>query len=407
MRNAISSACLVLLICLGGSAWAKPKLAILGLEVAPGPTGAVDPAMTQIAKDITKELRQRAQSSASPYVIAPNSSKELTDEKLLMSCDNEAKECMAVIGAGLSADMLLYGRVERKGEVYRVSLKLLDIKAKTIEIGADEMPVGGVVTGVSRRLFAKLIGDGPDGGGTLVVTARSQNGVQIDGSRVLVDEDKKGVLTGGKLTITGLSEGRHVVAIEARGLSRFEATVTVRGGEQSTLDAQLTERDAQVPPTSRSHATLWKVSLGTSLGIAALGGGLAALGYFEQQRNIDKVHVMPDPSTAPKGPTISADDCGDTSDAALADIKRQRMITFDSASADKFRSACKWHTAQIAGFVAVGVGGVAALASLIMLVRDPGPEEQSPTVARGKKAEVAVAPIVSPQVAGATLLVRW
>jgi hypothetical protein len=143
MRKALSSACLVLLICVGGSAWAgKPKLAILGLEVAPGPTGIVDPAMTQVAKDITKELRQRAQSGASAYVVAPNSSKELTDEKLLMSCDNEARECMAMIGAGLAADALLYGHVEKRGDDYRVSLKLLDIKAKTVEIGSDEMPIG-------------------------------------------------------------------------------------------------------------------------------------------------------------------------------------------------------------------------------------------------------------------------
>src|SRR5690349_6728141 len=112
MSKALSSACLVLLICFGGSAWAgKPKIAVLGLEVAPGPTGAVDPEMTQVARDITKELRQRAQSGASPYVIAPNSNKELTDEKLLMSCDNEAASCMVVIGAGLATDLLLYGRV--------------------------------------------------------------------------------------------------------------------------------------------------------------------------------------------------------------------------------------------------------------------------------------------------------
>ncbi|HET7505677.1 MAG TPA: hypothetical protein VFK02_31875 [Kofleriaceae bacterium] len=405
MRKPITSAFLVLLLCLGGSAWAKPKLAILGLEVAPGPTGAVDPAMTQVAKDITKELRQRAQSSASPYVIAPNSSKELTDEKLLMSCDNEAKECMAVIGAGLSADMLLYGRVERKGDVYRVSLKLLDVKARTIDIGADEMPVGGVVTGVSRRLFAKLIGDGPDGGGSLVVSARSQGGTPVDGSRVLIDEDKKGVLTGGKLTVTGLSEGRHVVAIEARGLARFEATVAVRGGEQSTLDALLVERDAP-PSGSHSHATFWKVSLGTSLGIAALGGGLAAFGDYEQQRYSDKVKVTPAPGQTNKN-TISVSDCGDSSPEALSNLTMRRMIVVDETSADHFRTACKWHTANIAGFVVLGAGGAAAIASLIFLIRDPGSEERSEAVTRGKKPEVAIAPIVSPGLAGASLTVRW
>lgn len=161
MNKAISSLCLfVVLICAAGSAWAdKPKLAVLGIEVAPGPGGTVDPAATQVAKDLTNGLRSRAQGGTSPYMLAPNSNKELTDEKLLMSCDNEGRDCMAVIGAGLAADMLIYGRVERKGDQYRITLKLLDVKAKTVTQAADETPVKGSTAGAVSRLYGKLVGE--------------------------------------------------------------------------------------------------------------------------------------------------------------------------------------------------------------------------------------------------------
>src|SRR6185295_15753361 len=87
--------CLGVAISVGGVAHAdKPKIAVLGLEVVPGPAGAIDPGAVLIGKEVTRELRQRVQAPACPYQMAPNSSKELLDEKLLMSCDNEATDCM-------------------------------------------------------------------------------------------------------------------------------------------------------------------------------------------------------------------------------------------------------------------------------------------------------------------------
>jgi hypothetical protein len=403
MVRALSSVCFVLLICFGGSAWGKPKLAILGLEVTPGPTGVVDPAMTQVAKDITKELRQRAQSAACPYVVAPNSSKELTDEKLLMSCDNEAKECMAVIGTGLATDALLYGRVEKKGDVYRVLLKLLDVKAKTLELAGDEMPVGGSVTGVSRRLYSKLIGDNPNGPGALIVNARSKSGAAVDGGKVIIDEDRKGVLAGGRLVVTGLAEGRHVVAIETSGLERFEASVAIRGGEQATLDAVLVDRDAPAP-VSQSHALAWKVSLGTGLAVAAAGGALAFYSW-EKMKDPEVLYAPADGDDAPTvdkpSQLVDVSDCGKTA-AQIAHDKHSKVT--NPAALDH---ACTWRKPNIAGFVVLGVGGAVAIGSLVMLIRDPGSSETAPTGARNKKPEVAIAPILLPDLAGATLSVTW
>jgi PEGA domain-containing protein len=402
MSKALSSICLAFVLCFAGSAWAeKPKLAILGLEVTPGANGTVDPAATQAAKDITKELRSRAQSGASPYVMAPNSSKELTDEKLLMSCDNEAKDCMAVIGAGLAADMLLYGRVEKKGEIYKVSLKLLDVKTKTLDVGSDEMPVGASATGVSKRLYSKLIGDSPTAGGSLVVTARTKGGDVIDGGKVMIDEERKGALAGGKLTVAGVPEGRHVVAIEAGGYRRFEETVTVHSGQPVKLEAILVEREASmsVSASPQSHALRWKVTAGAGLAVAAIGGGMAWYGDDRQQAQNRVLHLKLLPG-ADANARVGGGDCGQPG----MSIMMAKKVTFDTPAFDR---ACHWHTVNVAGFVIAGVGGAVAIASVVFLILDKGSEEKPPTSARSKKSNVAIAPILAPDVAGASLSVTW
>src|SRR5215475_2846263 len=194
--------CLVAAIGPARAAWAdKPRIAVLGLEVAQGPSGGIDASAQLIAREITKELRQRVQSPACPYTMAPNSNKELLDETLLMSCENEAPDCMVLIGAGLASDVLLYGRVEKRGQGFRISLKLLDIKRRQVQPAVDELPGGGGVPGVSRRLYHKLIGTGPGDSGTLVVKARSDNGGAIRGGTVVIDDEPRGQLVNGKLAV--------------------------------------------------------------------------------------------------------------------------------------------------------------------------------------------------------------
>jgi len=398
MAKALSSACLVFLICFGGSAWAKPKIAILGLEAAPGPSGAVDPETTQAAREITKELRQRAQSGASPYTVAPNSSKELTDEKLLMSCDNEAPSCMTVIGAGLAADMLLYGRVERKGEVYRVSLKLLDVKAKTTQAGSDDMPAGGSAAGVSKRLYNKLIGDSPAAGGTLIVKARSQAGAAVTSGTVMVDDERKGDLGTGKLTLAGLAEGRHVIAIEASGYQRFEETLTVHAGEQASLNALLLDKAAASSTTSPQSNTLWKVSLGAGAIVAVAGGVFAYYSYTKQNGWLDAQSLL---LTGPTGHIVDSGDCG----AKHEDILRTKGV--NAFSQDALDRACYWNRRIYIGYGVAAVGALGAVASLILLSRDSGSSETAPTGARGKKPDVAIVPILTPDSAGASFSMRW
>jgi TolB-like protein len=350
MRKALSFACLVLL-CLGGAAWAaKPKIAILGLEVIPGPSGAVEPAVTQLARDITTDLRQRVQSDASPYTLAQNSTRELTDEKLLMSCDNEAASCMAVIGAGLSADFLLYGHIEKRGDVYRISVRLLDVKTKSFQTTGEDIPTGTPVATMSKRLynkvFGKVFGDTPS---PTEVVARPRTPIAPPGATAPIDDG--------------------------------------------------------APAQKPRHSPVWKWSLGAGIALALAGGGLA---YYSNDQMVNHHNVMYAAATIPGTSTLYSDprapdasDCGKSSD----EIRETKHAAVTNPGV--FDRACTWKGRIYAGYIVGGVGALGAVVSLIMLTREPRAAERSPTGTRTKKSGVAVAPIVRPDAAGAVLSVSW
>ncbi len=388
----------------GRAAWAdKPRIAVLGLEVAQGPSGAVDPGAQLIAREITRELRSRVQSPACPYVMAPNSNKELLDEKQLMSCENEEPDCMVVIGAGLASDALLYGRVEKRGQGFRISLKLLDVKRRQVQPAVDELPGGGGVPGVSRRLYRKLIGTGPGGNATLLVKARSDSGSPVRGGTVIIDDEPRGQLVNGRLTVVDVDEGRHTVAINVGGFRRFEEIVTVRGGEQATLDAQLRGLSAtpagaaaplpgagSAPPPeapSLRPSRLWKASLVAGAVTAAAGGAYAWYSFERQQAWV---------------PRVSAD----VKEAACGQDPNTLMASNPTLNLPAFERTCHFHTRIFYGYAIAGVGAAAAVVSLIMLTRDPVASDGHAAAARATPG-LAIAPLIAPDLAGAQIAVAW
>jgi hypothetical protein len=379
---------------IGGTAWGdKPKIAVLGLEAPIGPSGASDPGALVVAREVTRDLRQRVQARTSPYETAPNSDKELSDEKLLMSCETEAPDCMVVIAAGLASDVLLYGRVEKKTGSFRVSLKLLDVKRRSIQTVVDDLPVGGQVSGTSRRLYRRLIGDGPSGNGTLIVKARAETGGAIRLGTVLIDSEPWGQVVGGRATFTEVSDGRHAVAIDAPGFRRFEEIVTVRGGEPATVDAVLHPLPGQrrpgppdgVPRSERS--ALWTWSLVGGVAIVVGGFGFAGYSYVRQQEQLPDVGVK-----------INSDRCDDSDMKLRADFGDQIKVPV-------YRQACTSTSHIYNGFYVAGAGAAIAIVSLIMISRDPAPADSA--AGRGKKPSLAVVPIVAPGVAGAQLTLAW
>ena len=244
--RALSLVCLSLAI-VGGAAraaHAKPTVAILGLEVVDNGAG-VDEKSTKVAKDLTEALRARAKVGTSPYSLAPGSDKDLLEMKVLSGCDNEATACMASMGTELAADKLLYGKLEKQQGGYQVTLRMLDVASKTNEkTTTDIIPTneaaGSDLQRWGKQLYNRLSGASDQG--TLLVKAN------VDRGTVYVDKQVKGSLVGGSVRIAGLSEGSHDIAIEAEGKLRYEAKVTISGGEETTHNAELEANAIKVTP---------------------------------------------------------------------------------------------------------------------------------------------------------------
>lgn len=215
---------------------AKPKIAVLGIEpVDPGAV-ASQQKTTELARALTEALRARAARARAHYDIAPNSNKELTEVKLLSDCFDEGKECMAQIGRDLGADMLLFGKLEKKKDGYAITLRLLNVPKTAFEKQKTQAVAPGDATpaGMERHaieLFGELTGVEIDS--MLIVRANVPTGT------VFVGGVPRGVLVGGRVVVGGLDEGTYRVAVESPGHRRWEGDVLVGRGQRVNLQVHM------------------------------------------------------------------------------------------------------------------------------------------------------------------------
>jgi hypothetical protein len=399
----------LLLLAMGGKAWAggKSPIAILGLEVYDNGSG-IDPETTKAAKEVTSALRDRAKAGTGPYSPVA-SEKELIDEKLLNNCDTEAAVCMAAIGTELQAEAVLYGKIEKITQTnppsYRVSLKLLNVNRKQLVSSTVEtLPLAGATgTGPStyaKAWYAKLVGINT--GGTVVVKAN------IDRGTVMLDEEAKGNLASGTLTLSSVPEGRHTIAIEAKDYQRYEASITVRNGETLSHPATLVEMSKRTakttkttkPPTGEpsskegtvtttSGSNLWKPVF---YGSAVLAAGAAGFSVFAITKSNDEAsQIMGNNAGKPYTQ-------GDCSVSPPLDSDKTHL-----------QNACDWHQRQLIGWVVTGVAGAAAVGAFYMaFIRDRDHSEtRTASGAHRKRRELAITPIITPDGGGATLRFDW
>ena len=289
MTRAFSVTCLSFLLLgrlFGSVAEAgKPNVGVLGVEVVGGEVTAQD---TGVAKELTEGLRARAKAGTGPYQLAPGSDKELIDEKLLKSCDNEAISCMSAIGAELGADWLIYGKIEKQGGAYRVDLKLLNVGRKAMDKSwSENIPVGSSIQAWAKKAYAKLTGQ--NNAGTLIVKVGN-----ADRGTVLIDGTEKGNIVNGKATID-LPPGKYRLSIESQGFQRWEKDITISEDQPTSVPAELDKPivDQRPPPklcdpatsvcentVSRSSGSgKWKGVFYASVAVAAVGAGVWVYGY--------------------------------------------------------------------------------------------------------------------------------
>ncbi len=423
MTRVLSSACvLLLLLGLGGRAWAgKPPIAILGLEVYDN-GGGIDPETTKAAKELTAALRDRAKAGTGPFTPVQGE-KELIDEKLLNNCDSEAPTCMATIGTGLGAEMLMYGKIEKATQsgqgVYRVSIKLLSVTRKQLTASTVEtLPVTDA-TGVRAQMYAKnwyakLAGAGS--GGTLVIRAN------IDRGTVLVDDEIKGTLASGTLTLTGVPEGKRTLAVEAtREYQRYEAQVTVRAGETTTQNVTMVAMpkkvaDMQPAQTITREGTVGQPAPKTNVwkpvfyGSAVVTAAAAGFSIYEivQGRNNASAIARDGAFNTMVGTGSPMKQVGN-SQCNTQDVTNFASSHPGDPDVKHFNDACNNYKYQKVGWVVTGVIGAAAIGSFIMAyLRDGSPSETKVTD-RGhrKHRQLVVTPVATPDGGGATLRFDW
>jgi hypothetical protein len=411
MTRALASACvLLMLLGMGGKAFAgKPQIAILGLEI--DVNSGVDPETTKAAKDLTAALRERPKAGTGPYAAAPSGDKELIDEKLLKNCDSEAPACMASIGAELNAEALMYGKLEKSGNTYKVSLRVLNVarrqlvssKVYTIPIGQTS---GVSATTHARTWYAELVGGAS--GGTLVVKAN------IDRGTVILDEDVRGNLSSGAVTIPNVSEGRHTLAIEAKDYQRYETSITMHDGETVPHSATLQELPKKTPGNPPGEVVgvegkidhppnprnIWK-PIAITAGVLEAGAiSFLAYSYIEERSSAKDIHPM--------------NKIGDVTDTDCGHLKSGVSIGGDGTpvtfNQGKFDDACKFSRWEKYGWIATGVVGVALAGSVVMMViknHDDAAERRTQVGTRRKKRDLAITPVVTPDGGGATLRFDW
>jgi len=133
---------LALVVAFTGRATAedKAKIAILGIEVV----GSIDIDSTTTARNVTSGLRAQVRTNKR-FMLAPNSAKELIDEKVATGCETELADCMSKIGKKLGAPWLLYGKIEKKAKDaapgYQLTLRLLDVEKKSATPWSEWIPL--------------------------------------------------------------------------------------------------------------------------------------------------------------------------------------------------------------------------------------------------------------------------
>lgn len=234
---------LLLLAMMTSVAAAKPKIAILGLEVI----GSLDPEQVRIARSLTNGLRERASAGTGPFELAPNSNKELVDEKLMNNCGTEALVCMAPIGLAMRADYLMWGKIEKVGKGYHVTIKLMRLATKlpmpTFSEIVSVSDIKNDPKGVAKRAYSMMTAT--DEG---TVTVRVAN---ADRATVYLDDQPKGTTASGVLTFQA-PEGKHRLAVVAteKGWQRHEEELVINVGDQRNIPVELIRAEPQKDGTA-------------------------------------------------------------------------------------------------------------------------------------------------------------
>ena len=410
----ILATCLASLPALARSADAKPKVAILGLEVTGN--SATDQKAIRAADDLTKELRREAQRESGPYELAPNSNKTLLDIKMLSECSDEGLKCMSEIGQQMGAERLIYGKLERKKGGYEVTLKLLNTESRKSEgttsavIPFNEATASGSLGRRARSLYGKLIGAPEDGG--LEISSNAERGT------VFVDGEIKTSLSAGSAQVSGLSAGSHTIAIEADGYERYETDVSIGAGDTESLRASLVPLGGEGGGDEEGRPGRgWRIAFWSGVVAAGVGGGgwaYSGLQVLSAQDDVDaasREYSMGDQLTPPPSGGRFSDAC-----VSFESAPSSGLTPADQSAVNRVNDACdrgKQHQ-KLVNFLwmpmtigAAVFSGFAYYKGYVQPKRMSAEREARRHRRRAKERNFVVTPALGPDLIGAGLGIKF
>jgi PEGA domain len=221
--------------CMTAIAAPDAAVAVLGVEASEG-------APDSLATALTDAFRQRISGTKGFRLVA---GRDLVEVKLVFSCPDEAPSCMAQAGKSLGASKLIFGSVKKSpNDNYVVTLKMLDTSRAVVDTFVAEQITkaqagGAALRGPVQKWFATLTGQG--GAGTIVVRG------DVIGASVALDGSPWGLLGTEDMALSGVTPGKHELAVTKPGYENVRKEVAVASGETARVDVSLHRSPGSLP----------------------------------------------------------------------------------------------------------------------------------------------------------------
>jgi hypothetical protein len=317
---------------------------------------------------------------------------------------------MQGIGKDLSADILMYGHIEKQNNAYQVTMFLFDVARKTREKTYPEtIPLseatGPSLAGWARKIYGKLTGQTD----TCVIVVKT-NGV--DSGTILVNGAPKGSITNGVGQVNGLTEGRYKLAVEAKDYHRWEKSdITCTAGQTTNVPAELEKRESTSVVTD-TNTTTGTTGLGSAAGTGsdnvtgsishaggpspwlyvAIGAGAVAVASFTFGA-VESVKLKN---------TYSDNNLGTNGENCMS-----QGGTFSGSNKDACNTAHGEYKDQFYGYIAGGVLAGVAVVALVETLRHHGDSDEHAALGHRTRPPIAIVPVVSPSGGGVTFSMRW
>jgi TolB-like protein len=188
----------------------KPTIAIAGIDAA-------DSESVPLATTLTQSL----QTMKTGRYQVKGTAKQVAAALVKAECRVTQTACVVAVGSALGADYVLAGEVTKRGKHQVLVLALVNVASKQRVRSIRENVASSVdARRWGRMLYQKLVEAEL---GELTVVANAQQG------EILLDGQVVGALWNGRVTLVGIADGTHQLAIRAKGYRPFELDIRVEG----------------------------------------------------------------------------------------------------------------------------------------------------------------------------------